>query len=168
MVVAVNRSCAEPILLGPDATAVVVTDGGDKDDVAGEGRTVSSVGLLLRCVGIWTGSDLALGVIELSFGDLLRGGDVPASNAAACSDRRLLVRISSFSFRFRACRFAVAIGTNERGTIIMNMDRRLSFLKIVYAWTGGCRGSDPAYLVPSIRYWVLRGMPETACPERRT
>jgi hypothetical protein len=83
MVVAVNRSCAEPILHGADVIAVVGTEGWDGDDVAGDGRAVSSVGRLVRCVGIRTGSDLAVRFVEASLGDLLRRGDLLASNAAA-------------------------------------------------------------------------------------
>jgi hypothetical protein len=83
MVVAVNRSCAEPILRGADVVAAVGTEGWDRDDVAGDGRAVSSVGRLVRWVGIRTGSDLAVIVVEVSLGDLLRRGDLPASNAAA-------------------------------------------------------------------------------------
>lgn len=65
IVVAVSRSRAEPILLGSDVRALVESDGCDVDDAAKEGLAATVVGLLLRCVGIATGSDLGLPDVEV-------------------------------------------------------------------------------------------------------
>lgn len=113
IVVALSRSRAEPVLLGSDFRALADSDGCDTDDVAGEGLAATSVGLLLRCVGIATGSDLVLSEADVLWGDLdlRRGGEGPASNAAASSDSRLLDCILALSFRSIDCRLAVDKGT---------------------------------------------------------
>ena len=146
MVVAVKRSRAEPILRGSGVRALVGNEGCETDDVVGEGLAVSGVGLPRRCVGILTGFDLPLADVGAARGELLRGGDVPASKAAACSERRLLVRISSFSFKSRVCRLAVDRGTKERGTIILSIDiERYFFLFGFPSRLAASRGSDSAY-----------------------
>jgi hypothetical protein len=123
IVVAVSRSRADPILLGSDVRALVDSDGWDADDAAREGLAATGDALRLRCVGIVTGFDLGLPDVEVFLGDLdlLRGGDGPASKAAAWLDSRLLDNRLAFSFTSIDCRLAVDKGTNDRGTIILNV-----------------------------------------------
>ena len=115
IVVAVSRSRAEPIRLGSDARAFVESDGCDVDDAANEGLAVTVAGLLLRCVGIATGSDLGFPHEDMFLGpgdlDLLGGDGGPASNTAARSDRRLFDKRLTFSFKSIDCRLAVDKGT---------------------------------------------------------
>lgn len=88
-----------PICLGSDFRILVEIDDCDADEAAGEGLARTVVGLLFRCVGIATGSDLVLPDINVFWGDLdlLRDGGEPASKAAACSDSRLLDNMLAFS-----------------------------------------------------------------------
>lgn len=123
IVVAVSRSRADPIRLGSNVGALEESDGWEADDAASEGPAATGDALRLRCVGIVTGFDLGLPDVEVFLGELdrVRGGDGPASKAAAWLDSRLLDNKLTFSFRSIDCRLAVDNGTNDRGTIILNV-----------------------------------------------